>query len=144
MTKRRRRPLIIRWTHYRAYLIATYTHTGDAAEIERRTGKPTAEINDGALRGFLLEHKEWGIAARRELWPKLRPHIYLPYNQNWNIDMVLSDGELIRQTLGDPRHNRAGVRRFVDLWGPKGPLAIPPHEWFKDPGFRKWLDSRRT
>lgn len=143
MAKRRRRPLM--WADYRGYLFATFTHTRDDEEIERRTGQPTGDLNDGALRGFLLHHPDWGIDAYPEQCrPALRPHIYLPRGQNWPIATVLADPELIRQTLGNPSRTRKGITEFINLWGPRGPLEIPRDEWIKDPGFRKWLDTRRN
>lgn len=144
MAKRRFQPLM--WADFRAYLMATFTHTRDKEEIERRTGRPTSEINDGALRGYLMDHPKWGITSRPDVWWKLRKHIYLPRNQSepWGINVVLANAELIKQTLGDPRRNRAGVTAFMNLWGPRGPLTIPRAEWIKDAGFRKWLDTRRN
>jgi len=143
VTKRRRKPII--WPDYRTYLITRFTHTRDAEEFTRRTGQPSNMISDGQLRGFLIDHARWGVAARPELWPTLRPHIYLPRSEEpWNLEVVITDGRLIAQTIGDPRHTRAGIRSFADLWGPHGPLEIPDEEWRQDPDFQKWLDERRT
>lgn len=144
MAKRRRRPVVVRWSDYRAYLIGTYTNRRDAELIEQKTGRASDKISDGSLRGFLLDHERWGIDARPNLWPDLRDDIYLPYNQQWELEMVLADPELIKQTLGRPGYDLKAVRAFIDLWGPKGPLAIPRTEWLADPGFKKWLDARRT
>ena len=141
MVKRKRRPLM--WADFRGYLIATYTHTRDAEEIERRTGKPSIDRNDGALRGFLLDHEKWGVEARPEVWPKLRRHIYLPRGRAWPIEDVLTNAEHIRQTLGNPSRTLAGIREFINLWGPRGPLEIPRAEWLSHPGFRTWLETQR-
>ena len=133
MTKRRR--AIITWRTFEAFLLS----------LTRPDPQQPGRLFLGSLRGYLMDHERWGIAARPDLWPKLRKHIRLPYGQqDWSRDTVLGDARLIAQTLGPSRQTRKGARALIALWGPTGPLKIPRAMWVNDPKFQMWLDSRGT
>lgn len=92
-----------------------------------------------------MDDPRWGIAARPELWPKLCPHIRLPaYQDDWSLEIVLTNPQLMAQTLGPSGNTRQAARELIALWGPRGPLKIPRQLWIADPKFQEWLDSRRT
>lgn len=134
MAKRRR--AIITWRTFEHFLIQSFT---------RPSPTQPGRLFLGSLRGYLMDDKRWGIAARPELWPKLRKHIRLPFGQqDWSLDATLGDPLLIAQTLGPSRQTRKAARQLIALWGPLGPLKIPRRLWLNDRAFQNWLDSRGT
>ena len=132
MAKRRRR--IVTWKLYEQFLLDTYTHRRDPGKLSL-----------GSLRGFLIDHPRWGVAARPDVWPNLRRHVRLPAHQeDWSKDLVLQHAGLIAQTLGPSGSTLKVARALIALWGPRGPLRIPRAEWREDPKFQKWLDRQRS
>lgn len=130
MAKRRRG--IVVWRTFETFLLS----------LTRPAPRDPGRLLLGSLRGYLMDHERWGVAARPELWPKLTKHIRLPYGRGWSRRIVLQDAQLIAQTLGPSGQTRKAARKLIALWGPTGPLKIPRAWWLNDRAFQKWLDSR--
>lgn len=132
MTRHRktRQSKLVAWRTFQRFLLAEFTIPSDTVP---------GKLFCGSLRGFLMDDPRWGITARPELIPKLRAHIRLPFNRDWDLDTVLQNPELVKQTLGPSGHTRKDALALIALWGPRGPLKIPETMWRTDPRFNAWL-----
>ena len=125
------------WKDYRAFCIQTMTTDRDAEYHKETPGF----LSGPALRAHFVDHPRWGVKARLEddpaLLQVLRRFLRIPHG--WKMEVVLSDPTMVCQCLQAGGHNVIHWRRFVDLWGPRGPLVIPNEEWREDAEFVAWL-----
>jgi len=101
------------------------------------------------LRGYLLRHPQWGVDAviKREgesCYDRLAPLVVPPPP---NVDMPVAPGA---RTILDSKVLRLQffavsvlndwriIRRWIEIWGPGGPMEIPADEYLDDPAFAEW------
>jgi hypothetical protein len=123
------------WKDFRKWVITTMTHDRDA-----KVYRDPNFVSPGVAREFMLDHPVWGLAARPALMPAAAKAAVEVGELNPAMEPLARINAGICATgLGlAARNDYQSIRRFIDLWSPRGPLAIEGEAWKHDPGFVGW------
>jgi len=127
-----------KWSDFRQFVCETMTHNRDA-EVYRDPNR----ISTGRARSYMMDHPVWGLAARPELMSAAVKAAVEVGQLNPDMSgLALTHVDMCACGLGLASGNSwISLRKFVDLWGPKGPLAIAGDAWKRDPDFLAWWES---